>query len=198
VLVRCCSVAEPYRVPSPIQNVHVPPFVIVVALHIVACTPGAPIRGWNEIAEAEGSVPNHRGVVECMSQSPCPQVQTDEFSTSGRPLRLVCTGPVDLQFTEYFHGPEPASGNAWTCPSQGTSAILLVPSGSAVSFYLSAVRVREDIAGTRLPWSVAVLQWEGLWRKPDCGRKQSGTPRGPWALCGDEPLGIALPAPTPA
>lgn len=173
--------------------------VLVFALLLAACTPASPTKGWGEVSGAAGTVPNQPGaVMECRWDLPCQPDESREFLTPGRPLRLVCTGMVDLQFVEYFHGPEPASGNAWTCPSDGTSAILLFPSASRVSFYLSAARVpaSEDDRKS-LSWSLSVQEWQGRWNRPDCRRNDSGVPRGQWAICGDGPRGLAIPAPTP-
>jgi len=102
---------------------------------------------------------------------------------------------IDLLLVEYFHGAEPTSGNAWTCPSNGTSSILLLPSGSKVSFYLSAVRVPTGGVDRRsLSWSLSVQEWQGRWRKPDCEEERPGVPRGRWAICGDGPVGFSIPA----
>jgi len=110
-----------------------------------------------------------------------------------------CTGRPDLLFVEYFHCPEPTSGNSAMCPSDGISAILWFPSGRTVSFYLEAARVpRDAVPGQALTWSLAVQVWEKPWRKPTCEKDRSGMPRGLWAMCGDGPLGFAVPAPTPA
>lgn len=184
--------------PLPSKNVSVLRAALVFALLISACRSGPPTEGWIEVARASGVVPNQSGVTECRWDLPCQQVESGVFSTTGRPLRLVCTGRVDLLFVEYFHGPEPHSGNGWLCPSEGTSSILLLPPRSRASLYLAAARVPPRDAGEdRLPWSLSVQEWKGLWRKPDCHRDRRRVPSGLWAICGDGPTGFAIPAPTP-
>jgi hypothetical protein len=69
---------------------------------------------------------------------------------------------------------------------------------SRVSFYLSAARVPANGEDRRsLPWLLVVQEWQGRWNRPDCRRNDSGVPRGQWAICGDGPSGLAIPAPTP-
>jgi hypothetical protein len=147
----------------PSKNVSVLRAALVFALLISACRSGPPTEGWSEVARASGVVPNQSGVTECRWDLPCQRVESGVFSTTGRPLRLVCTGMVDLLFVEYFHGPEPHSGNGWLCPSEGTSSILLLPPRSRASLYLAAARVPlRDAGEDSLPWSLSIQEWKGV------------------------------------
>jgi hypothetical protein len=182
--------------------------VLVLALLAASCTPEmltepperAAVHGWREITSATGTIRVQEArVTECRWDLPCQRGSTEAFETTGGPLKLSCTGRPDLLFVEYFHGPEPTSGNSAMCPSDGISAILWVPSGRTASFYLEAARVpRDAVPGQALTWSLAVQVWEKPWRKPTYEKDRSGVPRGLWAMCGDGPLGFAVPAPTPA
>ena len=171
--------------------------LVLLAVIGTACVSDSPDSGWVTVERASGSVPGSPGVMECRWNLPCKQVRTGSFSTTGQPLRLVCSGTVDLDFVEYLGGPEPSSGNSRTCPAEGASSILLFPAHLDVIFYLDGARVSARTSTAQLPWSVSLQEWQGRWRRPDCQGARPGIPRGPWALCGDGPLGIALPAPTP-
>jgi len=127
-LQRCCE-GSGNPVPLPSKNVSVLRAALVFALLISACRSSPPTEGWSEVARASGVVPNQSGVTECRWDLPCQRVESGEFSTTGRPLRLVCTGRVDLLFVEYFHGPEPHSGNGGCVLPRGRPRSCSFPRG---------------------------------------------------------------------
>jgi len=165
--------------------------VLILALLAASCTPetqteppeGAVVHDRRELTSATGTIRVQEArVTECRWDLPCQRVSTEAFETTGRPLRLSCTGRPDLLFVEYFHGPEPTSGNSAMCPSDGISAILWFPSGRTVSFFVEAARVpRDAVPGQALTW----CRWQFR-----CGRSRGESPhakridRGCRAACG--------------